>query len=75
MFGGEPAQTGGRASAEEMRSKVAKNTGNGHRIGPVKDRSQTQTPSGNWVKRDTDTGRFMDVKQDKAPFKGVTKER
>ena len=49
--------------------------GDGHRIGAVKDRSQTQTPSGNWVKRDTDTGRFMDVKtSDKSPFKGVTKE-
>lgn len=50
--------------------------GDGHRIGAVKDRSQTQTPSGNWVKRDTDTGRFMDVKtSDKSPFKGVTKEK
>ena len=28
----------------------------------------------NWVKRDTTTGRFMDVKQDGTPFKGVTKE-
>lgn len=50
--------------------------GDGHRIGAVKDRSQTQTPSGNWVKRDKDTGRFMDVKtSDKGPFKGVTKEK
>jgi hypothetical protein len=50
--------------------------GDGHRIGAVKDRSQTQTPSGNWVKRDKDTGRFMDVKtSDKSPFKGVTKEK
>lgn len=50
--------------------------GDGHRIGAVKDRSQTQTPSGNWVKRDKDTGRFMDVKTtDKTPFKGVTKEK
>lgn len=50
--------------------------GDGHRIGAVKDRSQTQTPSGNWVKRDKDTGRFMDVKtSDKKPFKGVTKEK
>jgi hypothetical protein len=48
----------------------------GHRIGAVKDRSQTQTPSGNWVKRDKDTGQFMDVKTtDKTPFKGVTKEK
>lgn len=50
--------------------------GDGHRIGAVKDRSQTQTPSGHWVKRDTDTGRFMDVKtSDKTPHKGVRKEK
>lgn len=50
--------------------------GDGHRIGAVKDRSQTQTPAGNWVKRDKDTGQFMDVKtSDKTPFKGVTKEK
>lgn len=57
---------------------MAKNapTGDGHRIGAVKDRSQTQTPSGHWVKRDADTGRFMDVKTtDKTPFKGVRKEK
>lgn len=50
--------------------------GDGHRNGAVRDRSQTQTPSGNWVKRDTDSGRFMDVKTtDKSPFKGVRKEK
>jgi len=49
--------------------------GDGHRIGAVKERSQTQTPSGNWVKRDTNTGRFMDVKSDGQPFKGVRKEK
>lgn len=50
--------------------------GDGHRNGAVKDRSQTQTPSGNWVKRDKDNGQFMDVKtSDKKPFKGVTKEK
>jgi len=49
--------------------------GDGHRIGAVRDRSQTQTPSGNWVKRNKETGQFMDVKtSDKSPFKGVTKE-
>ena len=48
----------------------------GHRNGAVRDRSQTQTPSGRWVKRDADTGRFMDVKiSDKTPFKGVRKEK
>lgn len=53
-----------------------KPAGDGHRNGAVRQRSQTQTPSGNWVKRDTETGRFMDVKTtDKTPFKGVTKEK
>ncbi len=54
---------------------MAKNTGGGHRIGQVKARSQTRTPSGNPVKRDTETGRFIDVKSDKKPFKGVRKEK
>ncbi|MDO8970988.1 MAG: hypothetical protein Q7U74_09900 [Saprospiraceae bacterium] len=57
---------------------MAKNppTGDGQRVGAVRERSQTQTPSGNWVKRDTETGRFMDVKTtDKTPFKGVRKEK
>lgn len=57
---------------------MAKNKpiGDGHRIGAVRERSQVQTPSGNWVKRDTNTGRFMDVKtSEKTPFKGVRKER
>lgn len=57
---------------------MAKNNppADGHRIGAVKNRSQTQTPSGNWVKRDAGTGRFLDVKtSDKTPFKGVRKEK
>jgi hypothetical protein len=56
---------------------MAKNppVGDGHRIGAVKQRSQTQTPAGNWVNRDAKTGQFMDVKTDKAPFKGVRKEK
>lgn len=57
---------------------MAKNNpvGDGHRIGAVRGRSQTQTPSGHYVKRDTETGRFMDVKTtDKTPFKGVRREK
>ena len=57
---------------------MAKNgkVGDGHRNGAVKDRSQTYNPkTEKWVKRDADTGRFMDVKQDGTPFKGVTKEK
>jgi len=50
--------------------------GDGHRIGAVHYRSQTVTPSGHYVKRDTGTGRFMDVKtSDKTPFKGVGREK
>ena len=37
-------------------------SGDGHRNGAVR-------------KRDKDTGRFIDVKQDGTPFKGVTKEK
>ncbi len=57
---------------------MAKNApaGDGHRIGAVRQRSQTQTPSGHWVKRDARTGRFMDVKtSDTTPFKGVRREK
>lgn len=57
---------------------MAKNppAGDGRRIGAVRERSQTQTPSGHWVKRDANSGRFMDVKtSDKTPFKGVRKEK
>lgn len=50
--------------------------GDGHRNGAVRNRSQVKTPSGHYVKRDADTGRFMDVKTtDKTPFKGVRKEK
>lgn len=47
------------------------------RKGAVRDRSQTYNPkTGSWVKRDSDTGRFMDVKtSDNNPFKGVRKEK
>lgn len=54
---------------------MAKNTGSGHRVGAVKGRTQTQTPSGHYVKRNSETGQFMDVKSDGTPFKGVRKER
>lgn len=55
---------------------MAKNTGKGYRDGAVDARSQTQNPrTGQFVKRDADSGKFMDVKQDGTPFKGVRKER
>ncbi len=54
---------------------MAKNTGNNHRHGAVSNRSQCYNPqSGTWVKRDNGNGRFMDVKSDGKPFKGVTKQ-
>lgn len=55
---------------------MAKNKpiGDNRRIGAVRGRSQTKAPNGNYVKRDTSTGRFMDQKQDGKPFKGVRRE-
>ena len=54
---------------------MAKNTGGGFRRGEVRDRSQILNPeTGLWVKRDTETGRFLNVKEDGTPFKGVRKE-
>ena len=50
--------------------------GDGHRNGAVRDRSQTYNPkTDHWTKRDTETGKFLDQKADKAPFKGVRKEK
>ncbi len=57
---------------------MAKNkpVGDGRRVGAVRKRSQTQNPkTGRWVKRDSETGRFVDQKADKKPFKGVRKEK
>jgi len=47
------------------------------RKGAVRKRSQTYNPKiDSWVKRDTNTGRFMDVKtSSNKPFKGVRKEK
>jgi hypothetical protein len=54
---------------------VAKNkpTCDNRRIGAVRRRSQTKMPDGHRVKRDDKTGRFMDIKSYKKPFKGVRK--
>lgn len=50
--------------------------GDGHRNGQVRERSQTFNPrTEQFVKRDTNTGRFLDVKSDGTPFKGVRKEK
>ncbi|MCW5718587.1 MAG: hypothetical protein KIS68_12230 [Bauldia sp.] len=53
-----------------------KPAGDGHRNGAVRQRSQVLNPNGpDWTKRDTGSGRFMDLKKDSRPFKGVRKEK
>ena len=55
---------------------MAKNTGKGYRIGAVKGRSQVENPANeHYVKRDSETGQFIDQKADGTPFKGVRKEK
>lgn len=56
---------------------MAKNRpyGDGQRKGAVKSRSQTLNPkTGLYVKRDSETGKFMDVKTSGGKFKGVRKD-
>ena len=66
---------------------MAKNTGKGSREGEVRERSQVKNPkTGDYVKRDTKSGQFLDVKRDTKsgqfldvkrdgrPLKGVRKE-
>lgn len=63
-------------SRSGMRYTVAKNTGRNFRRGAVRRRSQVQNPhTGDWTKRDADTGKFMDGKKDGQPFKGVRREK
>ncbi len=49
----------------------------GSRKGAVRQRSQVKNPkTGLWTKRDSETGRFLDVKTSSSnPFKGVRKEK
>ncbi len=50
--------------------------GDGHRKGAVRKRSQVKNPkTDRYVKRDTETGLFIDQKSDDKPFKGVRKEK
>lgn len=55
---------------------MAKNTGKDFRKGSVDDRTQLNLDKqkGKFVKRDAATGRFMDLKEDEKPFKGVAEE-
>lgn len=55
---------------------VNKPYGDNARKGAVKDRSQVLNPrTGLYVKRDSNTGQFMDVKTTGGKFKGVRKEK
>lgn len=55
---------------------VNKPTGDNSRKGAVKERSQVLNPkTDQFVKRDTNTGRFMDVKTTGGKFKGVRTEK
>jgi hypothetical protein len=57
---------------------MAKNgkIGDGHRNGQVDNRSQVINPKTHlFVKRDTTTGQFMDVKTSGGKFKGVRNEK
>jgi hypothetical protein len=50
--------------------------GDNARQGAVRSRSQVYNPKiDRWVKRDSDTGQFINQKADSEPFKGVRKER
>jgi hypothetical protein len=50
-------------------------TGDGHRNGAVRERSQVFNPKNHkWVKRNKENGQFMDQKANGVPFKGVRKE-
>lgn len=50
--------------------------GDNSRIGMVKMRSQTYNPKNDlYVKRDSSTGKFIDVKTSGGKFKGVRKEK
>ncbi|MFZ1106044.1 MAG: hypothetical protein WAN86_24810 [Hyphomicrobiaceae bacterium] len=53
-----------------------KTAGDDRRVGAVKGRSQIKNEvTGTWTKRADKTGKFMDVKADPKPFKGVRKAK
>ena len=57
---------------------MAKNPpkGDNCRVGAVRARTQFLNPlTGKWTKRDTETGKILDVKDNDCPFKGVRKEK
>lgn len=64
-----------RARLDRMEYGMATNTGGGFRRGAVKGRSQTRNSRGAWTLRDTSTGKFLNIKSDGKPFKGVRREK
>jgi hypothetical protein len=52
-----------------------RNQSDGNLDGAIRKRSQVQNPNGHWTKRDAETGKFLNVKHDKAPFKSVRREK
>lgn len=53
-----------------------KSYGDNHRIGAVRDRSQVYNGIiDRFIKRNSETRRFMDVKSDDKPFKGIRREK
>jgi hypothetical protein len=51
-------------------------SGDNRRHGSVRSRTQTKHSNGRlFIKRDSDTGKFMDVKTSGGKFKGVRKEK
>ncbi len=56
---------------------MAKNGPKGHgRVGRIKQRSQVLNPkTKRYTERDTKTGKFINVKSDRAPFKDVRVEK
>jgi len=49
---------------------MARNSGDGHRVGTIKNRTQTYNPNtGKYVKRDTETGQFVSSKD--TPYKSI----
>lgn len=55
---------------------INKPAGDDSRKGAIRERSQVLNPKTDlWVKRDANTGQFMDVKTTGGKFKGVRKEK
>ena len=62
--------------SQEDSMATNKPTGDGHRNGAVRKRSQVLNPkTDHFTKRDAESGQFMDTKSSDTKFKGVRKEK